>query len=248
MRINDHLAASGDRLFRWRSFVLGIFVPFMAAAVLHGEAIELTYGEIAGRAVEDLALALVLVGLLVRVLTVGHVPARTSGRNTHGQVAEVLNTTGIYSVVRNPLYLGNAISYIGAVLYTQSLVLTLIMALVLVIYFERIIAAEEAFLADRFGTAYTDWAARTPAFFPDFRHWTPPALPFSLRAVIRREHPTWAGSVVLLYAIEMTSTWVEGESLADRPVWHAVLAAALVGQIVVMLLKRRTRLFAVAGR
>lgn len=248
MRITDHLATSGDRLFRWRSFVLGIFVPFMAIAVLQGEAIEIRYGALAGGTVEMLALALVLAGLLLRVLTVGHVPARTSGRNTHGQVAEVLNTTGIYSVVRNPLYLGNAISYIGAVLYTQSLALTLVMALVLVIYFERIIAAEEAFLTDRFGASYTDWAAKTPAFFPDLRLWTPPALPFSLRTVIRREHPTWAGSVVLLYALEMASTLVEGEHLADRPAWHAVLAMALMGQVVVMLLKRHTRLFAVAGR
>lgn len=248
MLINDHLAASGDTLFRWRSFVLGIFIPFMAAAVLHGEAVEMSYGDLAGRATEAAGLALVVMGIAIRILTVAHVPARTSGRNTHGQVAETLNTTGFYAVSRNPLYLGNAIGYLGAVLYTQSLELTLVMALVLVIYFERIIAAEEDFLSRRFGTAYADWAARTPAFFPDFRRWTPAALPFSLRTVIRREHTTWAGTMVLLYAIEMAATWGEGEALADKTGWHVALAVALLAQIVLLQVKRRTRLLGVTGR
>ena len=31
----------------------------------------------------------------------------TSGRNTHDQVADSLNTSGIYSIVRHPLYVGN---------------------------------------------------------------------------------------------------------------------------------------------
>ncbi|MGB8874133.1 MAG: hypothetical protein WCC75_12145, partial [Desulfobaccales bacterium] len=40
-------------------------------------------------------------------------PRGTSGRNTQGQVAETLNTTGIYSLVRNPLYLGNFLIWLG---------------------------------------------------------------------------------------------------------------------------------------
>src|SRR4029079_5191581 len=45
---------------------------------------------------ELLCLAVSLFGLGIRIYTVGHTPQNTSGRNTaEGQVAEVLNTTGI---------------------------------------------------------------------------------------------------------------------------------------------------------
>ena len=248
MLTKDHLAASGAALFRWRSFVLTAFLPLMAIAIWQGEAIELAYGKFAGRSVEIIALGLVALGIAIRILTVGYVPARTSGRNTKGQVAETLNTTGLYATVRNPLYLGNAISYLGAVLYTQSLGLTVLMALVLVIYFERIIVAEETFLTQTFGEPYTEWASRTPAFFPKLTQWTRPALPFSWRSTIGREHPTWLGTIFLLYLIEMATTLIEGESLADRPVWHACLAAALIGQVVIMQIKKRTSFFVVPGR
>src|SRR5687767_12527035 len=54
---------------------------------------------------EALCLLISLLGLAVRVYTVGHTPKNTSGRNTdEGQVAEVLNSTGSYSMVRHPLY------------------------------------------------------------------------------------------------------------------------------------------------
>lgn len=248
MLTKDHLVASGTLLFRWRSFVLTAFFPAMAIAVAQGEWVELTFGDLAGQWVEALALAMVVLGLGIRIYTVGHVPARTSGRNTRGQVADTLNTTGLYAVVRNPLYLGNAISYLGAALFTQSLILTALLALVLALYFERIIAAEEAFLVTQFGTQYTEWAERTPAFFPAFRLWQKPALPFSLRSVIAREHPTWAGAVVMLYLIEMATRYVEGASMLDRPGWNTALACALIGQILLMLIKRKSTLLQVVGR
>lgn len=59
-------------------------------------------------------IAVSLFGLLIRAVTIGFTPKGTSGRNTkEGQVAEVLNTKGIYSVVRHPLYLGNYFMWLG---------------------------------------------------------------------------------------------------------------------------------------
>ena len=49
----------------------------------------------------------------------GFAPRGTSGRNTLGQVAEVLNTSGMYSVVRNPLYLGNFVIWLGLALFIK---------------------------------------------------------------------------------------------------------------------------------
>jgi len=248
MLINDHLARSGATLFRWRSFVLGGFLPLVAYATWRGEMIEVSLGEFFGGAYEAFSLTMIVGGLLIRAYTVGHVPAGTSGRNTRGQVANSLNTTGLYSVVRNPLYLGNAITYVGVALYPQTVELGIAMALVLVIYFERIIATEERFLIGAFGPSYTDWAAKTPAFFPNFRKWQRPALPFKWRTVVRREHPTWLGAITLLYLLELGSEYVEGEPLIQAYGWHAVFAFAIIAQLSIVWLKKNTRFFAVEGR
>jgi len=52
-------------------------------------------------------------GLAIRAFTIGHTPKNTSGRNIKAQKAEVVNTTGIYSIVRHPLYLGNFVIWLG---------------------------------------------------------------------------------------------------------------------------------------
>lgn len=248
MLMNDHFTKSGATLFRWRSFVLGGFLPFVAYATWRGEIIEIRFGNMAGEIYETITLAMILVGLAIRAYTVGHVPAGTSGRNTRGQVANSLNTTGVYSVVRNPLYLGNAISYVGAVLYPQTLELGVAMVLVLVIYFERIIATEEQFLVKTFGETYTDWASRTPAFFPKFDNWQPPALPFDWRTVVRREHPTWLGAITLVYLLTIGADYVEGEPLSKAYGWHALFVFAIVAQITILWLKKNTRFFVFEGR
>jgi len=55
-----------------------------------------------------IAIALSMFGFIIRAIAIGTTPKGTSGRNTkEGQVAESLNTKGIYSMVRHPLYLGN---------------------------------------------------------------------------------------------------------------------------------------------
>jgi protein-S-isoprenylcysteine O-methyltransferase Ste14 len=61
--------------------------------------------------------------LAIRCYTVGHTPANTSGRNTEGQLADTLNTSGIDSTVRHPLYLGNFFMWLGpATANSKSLV------------------------------------------------------------------------------------------------------------------------------
>jgi protein-S-isoprenylcysteine O-methyltransferase Ste14 len=128
MLLQDHFVATGHSLFKRRSFVLLTFLPFMAYALTRSEPIEAFLGPIGGEAFEIAALAMVFGGLLIRIMMVGHALAGTSGRNTHAQVARQLNTTGFYSVTRNPLYLGNCMMYLGLILTTQSLRLGAVMA------------------------------------------------------------------------------------------------------------------------
>lgn len=248
MLIRDQMAKSGDRLFRWRSYLPLAFMPFILWSVLQGEQIETRYGDLTGDLIEWLAVLMVAAGEALRIATVGFVPRGTSGRNTTGQIASVLNTTGIYSLVRNPLYLGNCLMYLGVALFTQSVLLALAMAMVLMFYYERIIAAEEAFLADKFGAVYTDWAARTPAFIPRLSGWVPSDLTFSLRSVIRREHPSVYGAILMLVLVELGLHLLGRSTEPFEPGWLWIIAVASVIEIAVIFAKKRTRLLNAPGR
>ena len=171
MLTRERMESQGDFLFRWRGLLPLVFLPWLALAVSRGEPIELAWGDFAGDAVATLAALCVLAGIALRAAAVAFAPRGTSGRNTRGQIAESLTTTGVYTLTRNPLYLGNCMIYVGLALLSQDLVLTAVMALALALYYERIILAEERFLEAEFGARYTEWAARVPAFLPRLTGW-----------------------------------------------------------------------------
>ncbi len=112
------------------------------------------------------AVFLSILGAIVRAYTIGTTPRGTSGRNTQEQVAESLNISGIYSMVRHPLYLGNYLMWIGIVLFTQNFSFAIIVSLLYWIYYERIMFAEERFLERKFGDVYLQWSKKVPAFIP----------------------------------------------------------------------------------
>ena len=93
-----------------------------------------------------ISVLLSLLGFIVRFYTIGTTPKGTSGRNTKEQVAEVLNSTGIYATVRHPLYLGNFLIWIGISAYVFSPLFIIIISLIFWLYYERIMFAEERFL------------------------------------------------------------------------------------------------------
>jgi len=244
MTIEQHFERSGAWLFRWRSY-LPVLLFALVVAGLNGfrypdgsQSLNLLWS--AG------CLALGLLGLAIRVWTVGHVPPRTSGRNTDEQVADTLNTTGTYSAVRHPLYLGNYLMWLSVALVPRSLWVPIVVTLVFWLYHERIIFAEERFLKGKFGDEFLEWAARTPLFVPSFSHWIPARLPFSTRVALRREHTGLLGLVIAINAvIVLGDRVVTGEWRLD-PRCAAAIAAALAIYAITYLLKKTTRLLHVA--
>src|SRR6185503_19274771 len=77
------------------------------------------------------AVTLGVIGLILRAAALAFAPDGTSSRDTHRLRAPSLNTTGMYSIVRNPLYVGNALRWIGAV---ASLGLWWLVALTALLY------------------------------------------------------------------------------------------------------------------
>lgn len=247
MSLRDQLVSNGNWLFRWRSYLPTLLViPSVLALNELSPARELASGA-------DLwalfCLGISLVGLLVRVLTIGYVPQRTSGRNTkEGQIADTLNTTGIYAVVRHPLYLGNFIIWLGISLFPMHWWLSVIFVLTFWLYYERIILAEEAFLEQKFGEYWRRWARTTPTFIPRLWGWKKPPLPFSFRNVLRREYSGLAGIIICFYLLELYTQVREHDRWEVHPVWSVILLLGVVAYVTLRTLKKKTRLLAIEGR
>ncbi|MCK7531382.1 MAG: isoprenylcysteine carboxylmethyltransferase family protein [Marinilabiliales bacterium] len=109
-----------------------------------------------------------LVGFAIRGYAIGTTPKGTSGRNTQEQVAETLNNTGIYSLIRHPLYLGNYLMWIGIVVFAFNIYFVIIVSLLFWLYYERIMFAEERFLERKFGESYLSWSIKDSCLHPEF--------------------------------------------------------------------------------
>jgi len=94
---------------------------------------------------------------------------RQLGRNWSGVVTvkqdHELVTAGPYALVRHPIYTGLLLGFLGSALARGEVrgLLALVLALAAFLGKRR---TEERFMTERFGSAYTEYAARVPALIP----------------------------------------------------------------------------------
>lgn len=246
MGMREEMEQFGGWMFRWRSFL-----PILALVLLIPAMLEFRYfmGSESGDRLWDLVcIGISFTGLAIRIITIGYTPAGTSGRNTEEQIAEELNTSGIYSIVRHPLYLGNFFMWMGVALFPHHFLTALLVAAVYFIYYERIMLAEEAFLRKKFGAQFETWAARTPAIVPRFRNWQKPSLPFSFRNVLKREYSGFYGIVVAFTALELLGEYEVRHIFYFETEWIIFLSTGTAIYILLRWLKKNTRVLHVPGR
>ena len=194
------------------------------------------------------AIVLSTTGFIIRAYTIATTPRGTSGRNTKKQVAELLNVTGIYSVVRHPLYLGNYFMWIGIVLFTFNWYFIIIVSMLYYIYYVRIMFAEERFLERKFGQDYLDWASNIPAIIPNFSQFKKSQIPFSIISVMRREYSGVLATVIGFVFVELVRNFFqEKEILIPKMGWY-ILAITFVLSLILRTLKRSTSLLDEEGR
>lgn len=194
------------------------------------------------------AMVVSVLGAIVRAYTIGTTPKGTSGRNTEEQVAEVLNSTGIYSMVRHPLYLGNYFMWIGIVIFTLNASFVIIVSLLYWIYYERIMFAEERFLEKKFGQQYLDWSLKAPAFIPALCKFVKPDVPFSMISVLRREYSGWLATVIGFVFVHVLQQYFTYGTFKISDEWLCALIAAVAVTVVLRLLKHYTGVLKEEGR
>jgi protein-S-isoprenylcysteine O-methyltransferase Ste14 len=246
MALREEMEKSGGWLFRWRSYL-----PLLLAVLLIPSLTHFAYPDDSHRLDlywEMLCLLVSFAGLGVRILTVGFAPEGTSGRNTTQQKASELNTSGMYSVVRHPLYLGNFLIWFGISMFPRLWWISLLFILIFWLYYERIMLAEEVFLREKFGQRFEEWAGRTPAFIPKLRDWQKPHLSFSLKTVLKREYSGFYAVVVVFSTLEFVGDLFAQDEFQLDLVWVAILLASTLLYIILRTMKKKTRLLDHEGR
>lgn len=232
--IAEELPATGDVLFRWRSYMPLVLLPLFLLSVFDG-------GRPTPFAWELVCFAVSLTGLFFRALVVGRAPAGASTRGTRRPTADSLSTLGAYSVVRHPLYLANTLVALGCAMLAGTWYLPLIVALLSFIYHERIAAREEAFLLSRFGDSFREWARNVPAMIPRFAGYRPSDVPFQARKAIAQEsHGLFAIGTAFLI-LNTVEASVRQRALHVDSRWLAVFIATMVPFLIIVAAKKSAR-------
>ena len=236
---------SGNWLFKRRSWlplfmiVAGIIMMYLGnrQAILFDMREELIF------------LGVSLFGQVIRILTVGFTPKNTSGRNTvNGQIADELNVTGIYSIIRHPLYLGNFFMWLGPALFLRSVWFVVVFGLIYWLYYERIMFAEEQFLRRKFGDIYDKWSETVHSFIPYSFKYIPSTLPFSVRNVLKREYNSFVNIFVIFSFLDLLRNYFLSGSIYLTSMWIYLFASAFLIWIVVRTIHKHTRWLEVEGR
>lgn len=236
--LQNEFKKQGDFLFRYRG-ILPLAILLVGLAVFINRKIQFAERGIAYP--EDyfmfICLAVSLAGLVIRIFTVGHTPANTSGRNSKRQLAEGVNKSGIYSIVRHPLYLGNFLIWLGFALLTAHLWFIIAFVFLYWVYYERIMFAEEYFLHKKFNKTYKEWAIKTPAFVPDLTKYRAPSLPFSWKKTLKKEKNGLAAIFITFFIFDFTANLIDGKTEGFPIIFNFWFFAALIAAVIYFILK-----------
>jgi len=109
--------------------------------------------------------AITIAAELIRLWGVHHIGAIS---RTRSERLGPLVASGPFALVRNPLYVGNILLWVGFAIAARMLWLAPIILVLLALEYHAIVRWEETLLESRLGQAYREYAARVPRWIPSF--------------------------------------------------------------------------------
>jgi protein-S-isoprenylcysteine O-methyltransferase Ste14 len=143
-----------QKLFTLRSYTP---IPFLLVMIIFAQPTVISM---------MVGVLLVVLGELMRFWGVAYAGSLT--RVTGSVGAPEVIVTGPFAYVRNPLYVGNILTYVGIGVMSNALFPWLVCAAVVWFAFQyyQIILEEEEFLINEFGAEYVEYKKNVPRFIP----------------------------------------------------------------------------------
>lgn len=146
-----------------------------------------------------------LIGELIRFWGVSWAGSET--RTTGGVGGTYLVISGPFAHVRNPLYVGNILMYLGLGIMSLALFpyLQIVAILFFIVQYDFIVKEEESFLKKKFGSDYQKFLQNVPRFFPRLTKYIDASIPqpdYKISAGLKSETRTLqAFSIVIVLII-----------------------------------------------
>jgi protein-S-isoprenylcysteine O-methyltransferase Ste14 len=165
-------------LFKYRSYTP---IPFIVLMLIFQESTVRTL---------IIGFAVALLGEMIRFWGVSWTGSET--RTTGSVGGTFLIISGPFAYVRNPLYVGNILIYLGLGIMSFAWFpyLQIVAILFFLFQYYLIVKEEENYLKEKFQKDYENYLKNVPAFFPRFTPYKNPGVtqpPFSTAAGFRSE-------------------------------------------------------------
>lgn len=181
-----------------------------------------------------------LTGAATRILAVGHAKPFTSGRENFLR-AESLNSSGLYSIVRNPLYIGNFLVYNGILLAYSNPAAMVFFNVFFIVNYDFIILSEENYLDTQFAAAYREYCLQVPKLLPRFTRYRKNDHPFSLARAAHKEKNTTLYWVLFFVVTLLVKQYKLNAGAIEHFWWHALPVLALFTLNIVLTLSRKPK-------
>ena len=178
-----------------------------------------------------LGLLVTIAGQLIRGGTIGLAYIVRGGKDKK-VYADGLVTEGVFSHVRNPLYVGNILMLLGVGILANSLIYVAIVIPVFLFIYQCIVLAEEHFLRGKFGKAFDDYTRNVNRWFPKFKGIgkTFSAMEFNWKRWLIKEYNTqfiWLCGIALILLFKYPQLTHGNENLRNELAISAVLVFAV---------------------
>jgi protein-S-isoprenylcysteine O-methyltransferase Ste14 len=137
--------------YRFRGYL--VTLPFIFAFFCFSLETEMDY------LIWPIGISLVFIGMFLRIWAQQHLRYRL-------KVKKHLTTTGPYSLVRNPIYVGNMLMCLGATVTSELLWLVPIALLYWFGIYSLVVHYEERHLSEKYGEPYRRYLAEVPRWLP----------------------------------------------------------------------------------
>lgn len=165
-------------LFKYRSYTP---IPFLILMLIFQESTVWTL---------IIGFVIALIGELIRFWGVSWAGSETRTTGTVGGTFLIIS--GPFAFVRNPLYVGNILIYLGLGIMSFAWFpyLQIVAILFFFLQYYLIVSQEEKYLVEKFSEQYKEYCKNVPAFIPRLTPYKNPDVvqpPFSIKAGIRSE-------------------------------------------------------------
>jgi protein-S-isoprenylcysteine O-methyltransferase Ste14 len=169
-------AANPPRLMKIRQLHSRIFAVFAVGLVLVAAPV-LEAGKFPRECMLWVGYALVIVGAMGRAYCSAYIGGRKN---------DTIVRQGMFSVVRNPLYVFSFLATVGIGLQSGMLSVLVLLAGAYAWYYPKVVAKEEAFLSHKFGESYAAYVREVPRWIPNWKLWHEPDYVEAMPKFIRK--------------------------------------------------------------